>query len=73
MVSVSSLTHHPRSARAPVNEGIAVVEIHTSHHTLKTYVDTPERQSKKKTTAFELLLLSNYFWEMNDFGDAIIK
>ena len=51
--------------------------INTKHKKMKKLVETPERQNKKKKSAFEsafeLLSLSNYFWEMNDFGDAVIK
>lgn len=48
-------------------------KINTNHHHIKTYVEILKEQNKKKTAAFEWLLLSNYFLEMNDFGGAIIK
>lgn len=44
-----------------------------NHHNLKAYVEPPKKQSQKKKAAFEWLLLSNYFLELNDFGDAVIK
>ncbi|MGV8907180.1 MAG: hypothetical protein ACOH15_11340 [Acetobacterium sp.] len=45
----------------------------TNLHNLKASIKTPKKQNQNKKTAFEWLLLSNYFLEMNDFGDAVIK
>ena len=48
-------------------------KINSSHHTIKTYAETSERQNQKRMTAFEWLFLSNSLLELNDFGDTIIK
>lgn len=45
----------------------------TKHQSIKSRVKAAIKRSKEKTSAFELLFLSNFYWSMNDFGDAIIK
>jgi hypothetical protein len=50
-----------------------VKKINTHHQKFKKFIAAPERKSKAKMSAYDCLFLSNFFWGMNDFGDAVIK
>ena len=48
-------------------------KINLNQSTTKRIAKKQKKQSKKRTSALELLFLSNFFWGMNDFGDTLIK
>jgi len=72
---MKNLSKNSQSQSLVIEKGVRSLQkkIITNHQKIKAAAADKKRQGKRKTTAFDMLLLASYFWIMNDFGDTIIK